>query len=148
MDFIELALDILKQIQANGAVRNWATATYGRDLKYFVGVGGTSATAPTENDVPFVIVTEGSVTRSIAGGAGSATVVLGWDVTAQGQTEIDGIKVLSGSVTSNDLGELIADAIPKVTAYYTVDSIEIEPATTEEWGPRFPGLMTISLTLR
>ena len=148
MDFIEIAREILRQIKNNAAIDQWAKAQYGKGITCFLGIGSTTATMPSEEHVPFVIITEGTVIRGKAGNPESASITLGWDVIAQGQQDEDGIRILTGSTVSNDLGELIVDAIEQVTAYYTVDSIEVTPATTEEWGPRFPGIMTINLTLR
>jgi hypothetical protein len=148
MTVIDVAKDILQKIKNDVAIDAWCMSKYSKPISAFLGVGLSPNTAPAESDIPLVIVTECSMTKNVAGTPGTATITLGWEVLGQGMTQENGVSVLDGLIMSSELGELIADAVSVVTAEYTVESVEITPASTEEWGPRFPGMMTISIRMR
>lgn len=146
--FRDIALELLAKIRDDGAVASWCAANGGKPISLFLGVGGTPETNPKAEDLPLAIVTEGTVTHGPAGRPQSAVITLGWDVSVTGETETDGIREVSGAKASEELGNLIAAAINTVEREYSVTSVEMTPATTGEWAPRFPGVMIVSLELR
>lgn len=148
MTIRELALDILGRIRDSAAVQSWCEDRYQKPITLFLGIGGIPDANPQAQDLPLAIVTEGEITYGSGGKAQSAVVVLGWEVSGEGSTEVNGIREVAGAVDSEALGGLIVAAVNVVTREYSVTSVEMAPAITGEWAPRFPGVMTISMQLR
>ncbi len=148
MTLRDLARSVLGHIRDDSAVQAWCQAQYGKNISLFLGIGGTPDTNPKETDLPLAIVTEGNIIYGAGGKPESATLTLGWEVKTHGSSEEDGIREVGGTKESDDLGELIAAAIHVVEREYSVTSVEMAPATTGEWAPRFPGVMTVSMQLR
>ena len=123
-------------IKYSSAISSFCQTKYGKPLTLYVGFNGKNP--PKAENCPFAVIFSGTKTEGLGEPEYQYMVSIGWAILQDDVTITNGVHEVIGAKESDQLGQLLYEAIAEASTNYPVTHVEYD-VETQTFFPQFPG---------